>query len=94
MIEINKAINKKTITKLTNANNIFNLMKGELNKNPQLKTFVLDFSGISTCSKHVFKEVIRLMQSKLNGEYRVELRNANPMVAISFNTAVKEKGAK
>ena len=88
MITIHEVIKKKNISKLSNAVNIFNLMKAEVNKDPSVHTFVLDFVGVHTCPPHIFKEVFRQMQTRLNGEYRVELKNANQIIVASFRRAI------
>lgn len=83
-IKINKIISKNKITKVSNGANIFNKMISEYKKDNSIKKFILDFEGIQQCTTFVFKEIIRQMQSRLNGNFGLELLNANPLIIQQF----------
>jgi len=91
MVKINQAVSKKDLNKISNATNIFNLMKSEIRKNPDEKKLILDFEDIKTCSKHVFKKIFELMQKNLEGQYMVEVVNGSPAVVANFKMAISNK---
>lgn len=88
-VQINEIIKKKRIEKISNGVNIFNKMKAELKKEGKGTKFTLDFTGIEVCSVFVFKEIIRQMQTQLDGQYELELVNAKQIVAQSFKMALR-----
>lgn len=88
-VKINEIITKKRIEKISNGVNIFNKMKAEMKKEEKGEKFTLDFTGIDVCSVFVFKEIIRQMQTQLDGNYQLELVNAKPIVAQSFKMALR-----
>lgn len=88
MIKINTLFKNTNLTKLSNGSNIFIAMKGEFNKDNTITKFVLDFEGMSGCSPIVFKEVVRQMQQKLDGQFQVELINATPLIKGAFKIAI------
>lgn len=86
-VKVRDIIRDKKIMKISNGVNIFNAMKSEFNKDQTITTFVIDCEGVDAISPFVFAEVIRQMQSRLDGQFRLELQNANPLVAQSFKMA-------
>lgn len=86
-IEINKITTKKRMEKLSMGVNVFNHMKSELNKDATTTGFVLDFTGMEYCSTVVFKKIISEMQTRLNGQYKVQVEGANQLIAASFKAA-------
>ena len=88
-VKVNEIIKKKRVEKISNGVNIFNKMKSELKKSPEATKFILDFDGIEVCSVFVFKEIIRQMQTQLDGKYELELVNAKPILQQSFKMALR-----
>lgn len=86
-IKVKELIKDKKIMKVSNGVNIFNAMKAEYNKDNTIKTFVIDCEGIEAISPYVFASMLQQMQSRLDGQFRVELQNANPLIAQSFRLA-------
>lgn len=86
-VKLNTLFKDRKIMKISNGANIFNAMKAEFNKDNTITTFVLDCEGVEAVSPYVFAEVIRQMQSRLDGQFRLELVNANPFIAQSFRLA-------
>lgn len=88
-IKINELTNQTKLTKISNGVNIFNKMLSEYKKDTKITKFILDFEGIQQCTVFVFKEVIRQMQSRLKGEFGLELINGTPLVVQQFNLSLR-----
>ena len=84
-ILVQSLVKNKRLTKKTNGNNIFKTMKSSLNKNPNLREFILDMQGISIVNEVVFSEIKYQMQSNLNGDFILKLENSNPLINQIFN---------
>ena len=88
-IKINEIVNKNKISKISNAVNIFNKMMSEYKKNNDISKFILDFEEMEQCTIFIFKEIIRQMQLKLNGNFGLEIINAKPLIVQQFNLALR-----
>ena len=89
IIKINKIINKTKISKVSKGVNIFNKMISEYKKDNTIIKFILDFEGIDQCTVFVFKEIINQMQSRLKGNFGLELINANQLIVQQFKLSLR-----
>lgn len=87
-IKIKDIINKPKLLKTSNANNIFISMKAEVKKNPGDMKFQLDFENISQVSPFIFKQLILLMKSHLQGQYQLEIINGTALIIQSFKLGI------
>ena len=88
-IKIQEIIKDKKISKISNGGNIFNFMISKYRKNENVEKFVLDAENIQNITTSVFREIIRQMQTRLNGHFKLELINANQIIAQQFKLALK-----
>lgn len=89
IIKVKEIAGKDKLSKTSNGTNIFNKMYSEFKKNNEIKKFILDVAGMKQISVFVFVTIVRQMQSRLNGNYGLELVNAVPIVAQQFKLALR-----
>ena len=88
-ILIKEIVGKDKISKVSNGVNIFNKMLSEYKKNSEITKFILDATGMKQVTVFIFAAIIRQMQSKLNGQFGLELVNATPIIAQQFKMALR-----
>lgn len=88
-IIIKEIVGKDKISKTSNGVNIFNKMISEYKKNNEINKFILDVSGMKQITVFVFGAIINQMQTRLNGNFGLELINATPIIAQQFKMALR-----
>ena len=88
-IKIKDIIKNKQISKISNGGNIFNMMLSKYKRSENVEKFILDAENIQNITTSVFREIIRQMQTRLNGHFKLELVNANQIIAQQFKLALK-----
>ena len=84
-IKINKLTNKKKLNKNTDGIKIFQNMKSFVNKDITMREFILDSENMYEITSTVFQTIVTEMQTKLFGNYSVQLINANPLIIKAYN---------
>ena len=88
-INVKDIVKKDKISKLSNGVNIFNIMISEYKKNNDIKQFNLNMEGMKQVSAHVFKEIVHQMQIRLEGQFGLEIHNANTLITQQFKLALR-----